>query len=988
MSYYAELIERIKQELPIDSLLPQEAVGKRSIRCPLPDHDDHGPSCTIYRETNSWICWSHPGGRSAGSVLDYIMAERGVSFREAVSIGADMLGIQIQPPTEEERFEMERWRQREDILTTLARVSSGWLQGKSSTAASARAYLEGRGFDAAFLAEHQLGLVDIRKLYDIRPTHPLLSEFTEEQFDELGLRKDDEQRGKKLLYGGARLAIPLLRRQRVVGYTFRDLEGGHPAKYLHLPGAAGIYNEDALAHREVYLTEGVPDCWTLMAWGIPAAGNLGVHAVKHAQRFRHVQVLTLVWDNDEAGRKNVLRTAKAIQAQMKDGEVGILHMPGAKDINAWAQAGGTAAEFKALAAQAPSLLEYMIQLLPDAAMGQKLGREERPLWEDVLRMVGRLAEVQQSYHLKLMGKRLGCSLLALRKDLQQVLKESESKVGQPMDGDPVEGHGKPVSGPSFQERRTPIAALDFDFTGPWPRANIGVWLRSVSEGLPGDPVEYLVECTHAETGPVTAVVPYRDRQVDDPKLARFPDPDLPNWNLPASKPYSVESFIADPVGCTPNTAHLFTEIRQLLKDYIWYPEEHEYDIVSAWILMTYVYPVFGSVGFIHFHGMKSSGKSLSLDFVEKLAFNARKMDSATEAVLFRVAHNNRATLILDEAEKFNHPRSGTPEHSQRLLLNGSYKRGSKATRINMDAGKAEYFETFSPKCFGSINEIDHVLGDRCIVVRCLKIRHQDVGTCLDYAQTSDELHARAGHIRNMLHCWALTHFHKVRDTFKTAMKGAAPQLMAREREVWMPLLTLAHMIDTAAGTGTTTLTDRLLKAHQVKLAEKQEKERRENIDIIVLQALLDLLEDEQSKNGLEVMGTANWFPAGKLAEEIHKELVEEGTWPFDARLTSNKLIGLLKKTSILKDTDIRRSQRESKRGSIVYMRPETVAAALERLKGTTAEEEDRSLAASEPVIAAEATSGHSHAQTPVPPPAPPAPPAQAGLGFDDKDIPF
>ena len=51
-------------------------------KCPL--HDDNKPSFAVYPNNNVFVCFScHP---KAGDVIDFVMAYKGVSFKEAVKI--------------------------------------------------------------------------------------------------------------------------------------------------------------------------------------------------------------------------------------------------------------------------------------------------------------------------------------------------------------------------------------------------------------------------------------------------------------------------------------------------------------------------------------------------------------------------------------------------------------------------------------------------------------------------------------------------------------------------------------------------------------------------------------------------------------------------------------------------------------------------------------------------------------------------------------
>jgi len=924
VGHFQDVVEHLKRELTLDSLLPRAAQGKRTLCCPLPGHADKTPSFTHYRETNSWICWSHPGGRSAGSVLDYLMAERGVSFKEAVQIGADLLGIELKPPTEEEKVESAARRQREDVLTVLAQVCHGWLLGDSDLATRARSYLHDRGFTDELIRAQRVGLLDIQKLFQVRESHPWLAGFSEADFAAVGLRGEKGN----VLFLGPRLAIPLLVRQRVTSFTFRALEPQDKRKYLHLPGPAGLYNEDALHHpgREVVLTEGIPDCWTLLEWDIPSLGCLGAEASKHAVRFARQRRVTLVWDNDATGRGRVLKSARALQAQMPDGDVCILHVPGEKDINDWARAGGTKEEFQALLKAAPDLIDYQIDLLPDVKGGGRLGREEQELLLAIIDALLALDDNLQSAYLKRISRRIDTPV----KGLREMLKDRGAKRKEELLKSPPEDGGTQVSPRLLFKDTVPyVAALNFSITDK-AVGNLGVWVTEVDED--GEiPVKFVVESRVDLGTPQVSIVRYASRAINDKKLTRFPDPDLPRWNLSKSIPNSVECFMHDPSANTPSTAELFLDIRALLKEFIWYPAEHEFDIIALWIMMTYVYPLFGTLGYLHFNGITGSGKSLSLNFIHQLAFNARKTTNITDSALFRLVHANRATAILDEAEKLSYPKPGTMEAAIRTTFLDSYKEGSSASRTNMDTGLVEIFDTYGPKCFGSINEIDHVFGNRCIVIRSLK-KQKDV-VLKDHAQNDREIKTRTALLRNRLHCWALTKFHLLHKIYTEDLMGALPDLYSREREIWLPLITLAHQVDRESGQDETCcLVDTLLKAQREKSTEQEERARRENLDILILQTLLQLITGED-RRVYELLSFPHEYSSAKLAEALHTELLEDGLWPFEKKLSANRLTNTLKTHHVISEEDVRRRVEGGKRSRSIRLLEAPLHDALRRLHG-------------------------------------------------------
>ena len=934
MGSYRERIDQIKSQLDILTLVPEAAGGRRhNLHCPLPGHQDTHGSFSVYPETNSWTCWSHPTGRCGGSVLDFIMLDQGLDFRQAVQHAARLVGLDLAPPTEDEKRAEEVRHKREETLSILARYAHSQLLAETGLAQQARDYLEERGFGRDLLRAHLIGLLDLERLLQVRASHPILSEFSPEDFAAAGLRTD---RGS-LLFRGARLSFPLLSRQRTTGMTFRVLPGSEdPRKFVHLAGqSAGLWNLDALLHRErrVVLAEGVPDALTLAGWGVPALGNLGLEVAKNARHFAHLQEVTLVWDNDPAGRGRVLKAARAIQGALRDGEVRILHVPDQKDINDWARAGGTREVFDALRRGAPDLIGYQIEALPDVKAGGRLTREVQAELRELLGDLAGQEAPLQAVHLKAISRRLATPI----KDLREMLKAQAAVARQTVVVETAPPEEPSAPSVLFVDEVPYHAALGFDFNQA-PTANIGVWLKVAGgENLPQP---FLVESVIRDGRPEVKLVPYAERSPGGKGRIRFPNEDLPHWSR-GGEPYCIERLLADPAKSTPNAAELFLELRELMADHIWYPAGHEFDIVVLWILMTYFFPVFGTVGYLHFNGGSGSGKSLSLRFIHQLAFNAVKTANISDSALFRTSDTSRATLLMDEAEKLSFPKAGTIEAATRSIFLDSYTEGAVVYRMNMETGQVEAFDAFSPKCLGSINKIDPVLNNRCITIHCLKkereIRLKDV------AQNVQEFHARTRRARNKLHCLALTRFHEVHHIFTVELNGALPDLISREREIWLSLITMAHLVDRDAHWDETcNLVPRILQAQRDKEAEREEEARRENVDILILQTLLNLITGDDQRV-YEVPGTAWLYLGTKLADGIHTELLEDGAWPFEKKLTSNRLTNLLKTHHVIAESALSRPLVGGKRVRALKIRHDDLRQALRRLHGLEAEE-DRAVA--------------------------------------------
>ncbi len=81
-------IERLKAEVSVQRLA--EAQGIRlerhgtDLRGLCPFHEDHNPSLVITPAKNLWNCLGACG--KGGSVIDWVMKSKGVSFRHAVEL--------------------------------------------------------------------------------------------------------------------------------------------------------------------------------------------------------------------------------------------------------------------------------------------------------------------------------------------------------------------------------------------------------------------------------------------------------------------------------------------------------------------------------------------------------------------------------------------------------------------------------------------------------------------------------------------------------------------------------------------------------------------------------------------------------------------------------------------------------------------------------------------------------------------------------------
>lgn len=227
-----------------------------------------------------------------------------------------------------------------------------------------------------------------------------------------------------------------------------------------------------------------------------------------------------------------------------------------------------------------------------------------------------------------------------------------------------------------------------------------------------------------------------------------------------------------------NPKEIFEEIKRLAKKYIELEQEIDYSIIAAWIIGTYLFPVFSAYPFLNIKAPKRSGKSQCLNFLNQLCFNAVKA-RPTLAALGDTVDSLRGTYLIDQADSLD--RKGGEELLD--ILTDSYKkRGGKRRVINFDKAKTREvleYETYSPKVFASIKELPEDLRDRCFIVPLVRSQK-------NFPDPDDE-NENWQEIRGKLYKCLMTNYASVATNYavrKTEYRRK-PDIAGRELELWL-----------------------------------------------------------------------------------------------------------------------------------------------------------------------------------------------------------
>jgi DNA primase len=431
--------ERVRDAIDIVDLVGSYIALRRAGRglvglCPW--HDDSRPSLQVNPERQTFRCWVCNVG---GDAFNFLMRMERLEFREALEQLAERAGIPLPRsgglPADDKAalFRALGWAA-ERFRDCLARHPE---------ASAARAYLGGRGFDAAAIDRFGLGfapaawdwLLGQASTAGISPHDLLRAGLAVERQDRSG--HYDRFRG--------RVMFPIRDPQgRCIAFGGRVLPGSPPdaAKYINSPEtplfskSATLYGLDTAreaitASRRAIVVEGYTDCLAARLAGVDdVVAVLGTAlGDRHARLLRrYADRIVLLLDGDEAGRRRAAEILDVLLAEPID--VRIARLPGGVDPADFLGAEGREA-FEAVIAAAEDPLDYRMDEALAALPADAGDDAALAAIESVLTPLARMSaaagtrRLREDQVLGRLSRRFGLSREALRSRMLELRREGD-----------------------------------------------------------------------------------------------------------------------------------------------------------------------------------------------------------------------------------------------------------------------------------------------------------------------------------------------------------------------------------------------------------------------------------------------------------------------------------------------------------------------------------------------------------------------------------
>lgn len=263
----ADIIEVVSEAISL------KKTGSRYFGC-CPIHKEKTPSLCVNPQMQTWHCF---GCGEGGNAIDFVMATQGLTFWDAMVFLAKKYDIKIPERRPDDTAEGLKSL----ALYEANKQAQRFFVKELEKSERAKAYVEKRwGLDFA----KQIGIGYAPDEWHALDTYVIENNLNRKIFEELGLIKINEEKGRRFDFFRDRVTIPIYSRTgEVIGFTARYI-GDEPdtPKYFNSSESA-IYSKSnslfginyaakaAMAADQMFIVEGAPDVLRLEIIGFANA---------------------------------------------------------------------------------------------------------------------------------------------------------------------------------------------------------------------------------------------------------------------------------------------------------------------------------------------------------------------------------------------------------------------------------------------------------------------------------------------------------------------------------------------------------------------------------------------------------------------------------------------------------------------------------------------------------------------------------------------
>ncbi|MEJ7861220.1 MAG: DNA primase [Pyrinomonadaceae bacterium] len=359
----------------IEPYAPLKKKGANWMGC-CPFHQEKTPSFSVNPSKGFYKCF---GCGKGGTAYNFVMEIEGLNFPEAIKRVAEISGIPLPEPIDDEKYEQNKVKKEAkkkiaDEVTELNNLAlefwKNHLQDDNSDAKAAREYLERREISSETQRAFHIGFAPDK--WDALMSHLKSKGADEKLIETSGLVSVSENKNKVYDRFRGRIMFPVLDiKGNPVAFGARILAQGEP-KYLNSPETPayikgehlyGLFQskEEIRQKKFAILVEGYLDLIALYQYGIKnTAASLGTAFTPVQSKLlkRFTKKLVVNYDGDKAGVKAARRAIETLLVE--DFETKVLILPDGQDPDDFLKAHG-AEQYNHLRGNAFPYLQFVLE---------------------------------------------------------------------------------------------------------------------------------------------------------------------------------------------------------------------------------------------------------------------------------------------------------------------------------------------------------------------------------------------------------------------------------------------------------------------------------------------------------------------------------------------------------------------------------------------------------------------------------------------------
>ncbi len=381
MLYEQHFIDELKNRADlvriIEPYAPLKKKGANWMGC-CPFHEEKTPSFSVNPSKGFYKCF---GCGKGGDAFNFLKEIEGLSFYEAIQRIAEISGIPLPEPIDDEKYERnkKRWQEKKAIADEVIELNKyalefweNHLQDDNAHSKAAREYLEKREISQEIIKKFHIGFAP--DSWD--SILNLLKEkgADEKLIEQSGLISKNENNRIYDRFRG-RIIFPVLNIEgNPIAFGARILAQGEP-KYLNSPETPayikgehlyGLFQSKEEIRKKKYaiLVEGYLDLIALYQFDVMnCVASLGTAFTEKQSKLlgRFAKKVVVNYDGDKAGIKAARRAIETLLAE--DFEIKVLVLPDGQDPDDFIRTNGFAAYKKQHKTNASNYLQFVLQNL-------------------------------------------------------------------------------------------------------------------------------------------------------------------------------------------------------------------------------------------------------------------------------------------------------------------------------------------------------------------------------------------------------------------------------------------------------------------------------------------------------------------------------------------------------------------------------------------------------------------------------------------------